>query len=50
MFKTDTTQSFLDGNVEEDLFVQAQTGGQSLFQRDTASSAKRISSGHGRLP
>ncbi len=41
MYKTDTTQAFLYGYVEEDLFVRAQTGGRNLFQRDTASTLKK---------
>ncbi len=50
MYKTDTTQAFLYGYVRRTCSCGPQTGGRSLLQRDTASSSKRISTGHGRLP
>jgi hypothetical protein len=52
MYTTDTTQAFLYGDVEEDLFVRAPYWWPDLIQRDTAFSSKRISTqvGQCRLP
>ncbi len=50
MYKTDSTQAFRYGDVEEDLFVLPPDWWPELVPEGHCSQLKRISTGHGRLP
>jgi hypothetical protein len=50
MYKTDTTQAFLYGCVDEDLFVRAPDWLPELVPEGHCLQLKKLSTGHGKLP